>query len=144
MADSQLISGPKRYALIVVGWASVGLGVIGMAVPVLPTTCFLLLAGGCFAKSSPRAARWLHHNRLFGRYLRDYRQARVIPLRVKAFSLAVLWATIGATVIAVPVWLVRVPVLLIAFVITVHVARTASRRLDTTPCALADPSAPAS
>jgi hypothetical protein len=135
------MSRTRRYALIAVGWTSVGIGVLGMAVPVLPTTCFLLLAGGCFAKSSPRASRWLYSNRLFGRYVKDYKEAKVIPLRVKGLSLAVLWATIGATVIAVPSWLVRVPVLLIALIITMHVARTASRRLDVAPAVLPDASA---
>jgi uncharacterized membrane protein YbaN (DUF454 family) len=132
MADLKrpVLSRTKRYTLNAIGWTSVGVGVLGMVVPVLPTTCFLLLAGGCFAKSSPRASRWLHTNRLFGRYLSDYREAKVIPLRVKAVSLVVLWATIGATVVAVPSWLVRAPVLLIAFVITVHVAGTASRRIE--------------
>jgi uncharacterized membrane protein YbaN (DUF454 family) len=77
---------------------------------------------------------------LFGRYVKDYKEAKVIPLRVKGLSLAVLWATIGATVIAVPSWLVRGPVLLIALIITVHVARTASRRLDVSPAVLPDPS----
>lgn len=135
------ISTPARYALLGAGWTSVGVGVLGMVLPVLPTTCFLLLAGACFARTSPRAYRWLHTNRLFGRYLRDYREAKVIPMHVKALSLAVLWATIGATVIAVPSWLVRAPVLLIAVIITVHVARTASRRIDPAGCVVPDPSA---
>lgn len=134
-----MASGPRRYALIVVGWLSVGLGVLGMALPVLPTTCFLLLAGGCFARSSPRASRWLVTNRLFGRYLRDYREARVIPTRVKAVSLAVLWVTISATVISVPSWLVRAPVLLIALIITAHVATTASQRIEGSAAVATDP-----
>lgn len=131
----------KRWTLIAVGWTSVGVGVLGMILPVLPTTCFLLLAGACFAKSSPRASRWLHTNRLFGRYLRDYSEARVIPLRVKAASLLVLWVTIAATVLAVPSWYVRTPVLLIALIVSVHVVRTASRRIEVGPSPLTDPSA---
>jgi hypothetical protein len=122
--------GPRRAALLVTGWLSVGLAVLGMVLPILPTTCFLLLAGACFAKSSPRASHWLHHNRLFGRYLRDYREARVIPLRVKFASLFVLWTTIGGTVVAVDHTIVRLVVLAVATVITAHVATTASRRLD--------------
>jgi uncharacterized membrane protein YbaN (DUF454 family) len=136
-----VLSRPSRYALIAVGWTSVGVGVLGMVLPVLPTTCFLLLAGACFARSSPRAARWLHTNRLFGRYLRDYRESKVIPMHVKALSLTVLWATIGATVFAVSSWFVRIPVLLIAVIITVHVARTASRRIDPSSCVVPDTSA---
>lgn len=139
MRPDRLRARVTRWALIAVGWTSVGVGVLGMVLPVLPTTCFLLLAGACFAKSSPRASRWLHTNRLFGRYLRDYREAGVIPLRVKAVSLLVLWATIGATVIAVPSWYVRAPVLVIALAVTMHVVRTASRRVEVAPSPLTDP-----
>jgi len=134
------VSAPRRYALLALGWTSVGVGILGMVLPVLPTTCFLLLAGACFAKSSPRASRWLMTNRLFGRYLRDYREAGVIPMRVKAASLAVLWITIGATVIAVDNIWVRVTVLLVAIVVTGHVATTASRRIESAvaPSPMAD------
>lgn len=122
-------AGVRRAALVATGWTCVGLGMVGVFLPVLPTTCFLLGAGACFAKSSPRAHRWLHHNRWFGRYLRDYREARVIPGRVKAVSLVVLWATILATVLVVRNPWLRAGVLGIALVITAHVATTASRRL---------------
>lgn len=120
----------KRAVLLAAGWLSVGTGLVGVMVPVLPTTCFLLLAGACFAKSSPRAWHWLHDNRVFGRYLRDYREARVIPLRVKAGSLGLLWVTIGVTLVAVPVLIVRVIILGVAVLVTAHVATTASRRME--------------
>jgi len=123
-------TGPKRIGLLAIGWLSVGAGLLGIVLPVLPTTCFLLLAGGCFARTSPRAWHWLHHNRLFGRYLRDYREARVIPLRVKAASLGLLWVTIGATFVAVPILVVRIIVVVVALTVTAHVAATASRRAD--------------
>jgi len=120
----------RRAAWLVAGWVAVGTGTIGIVMPVLPTTCFLLLAGACFARSSPRAWHWLHHNRIFGRYLREYREGRVIPVRIKVASLAVLWVTIGATVVTVPNIIVRVVVLLIAIVVSAHVVSTASRRLE--------------
>jgi len=137
---TRILSAPRRYGLLALGWTSVGVGILGMVLPVLPTTCFLLLAGACFAKSSPRASHWLMTNRLFGRYLSDYREAGVIPLRVKAVSLAVLWITISATVIAVDnVW-VRATVLLVAIIVTAHVATTASRRIESAavPAPMAD------
>lgn len=118
--------GVRRTALMVAGWTCVGLGTLGIFLPVLPTTCFLLIAGACFARSSPRAHRWLHDNRWFGRYLRDYREHGMIPMRVKFVSLAVLWVTILATVVAVPNLWVRITVAAIAVVITLHVARTVS------------------
>jgi uncharacterized membrane protein YbaN (DUF454 family) len=131
LPSRQITDSPtRRAAWLVMGWVAVGIGTIGIFVPILPTTCFLLLAGAAFARSSPRAWHWLHHNRVFGRYLREYREGRVIPMRIKVASLAVLWLTIGATVIAVDNLIVRVLVLLVAVVVTAHVVTTASRRIE--------------
>lgn len=111
----------RRAVYFAVGWVSLGTGVAGMFLPLLPTTCFLLLAAWCFGKTSPRWARWMYENRLFGRYLRDYREGRGIPLGVKVGSLGLLWASILFTVVfAVSnVW-VRVLLLSIAVAVTVH------------------------
>ena len=62
-----------RYLLMAVGWVSVVLGVIGIFLPVLPTTPFLLLAAACFARSSPRFYQWLINHRQLGPWIRDYR-----------------------------------------------------------------------
>ena len=97
------------------------MGVIGILVPLWPTTCFLLLAGWCFARSSKRAERWLHENRLFGRYLRDYRERGVISPRVRTTSVTTLWLFIGLSAVAVGfrLWIVGV-LCLIAGAVTVH------------------------
>ncbi|HKS06265.1 MAG TPA: YbaN family protein [Gemmatimonadaceae bacterium] len=115
--------GIRRYVLIGVGSVSLATGVIGMFVPLLPTTCFLLLAAWCFGKSSPRLHHWMYHNRWFGSYLLDYRSGRGIPRAVKIGSLAVLWGTIGATVVfAISTTWVRVLLLAIAVAVSAHVA----------------------
>lgn len=116
------LPGPVRRAVyFAVGSSSVVFGVIGMFVPVWPTTCFLLLAGWCFARSSPAAERWLHENRLFGRYLRDYRERGVISPRLKRASLVVLWTFIGAStfLVADRVWVVAL-LLIVATMVTLH------------------------
>lgn len=127
--------GPVRRGIYFsVGATSVLLGVIGIAVPVWPTTCFLLLAGWCFARSSRRAERWLHENRIFGRYLRDYREHGVISARVRRHSLVVLWGgiAISALLVLERLWLVAL-LLLVAAVVTLHLytlpteARVAAR-----------------
>ncbi len=115
------ISGPRRLLLLVVGWVSLATGVIGMFLPLLPTTCFLLLAAWAFGRSSPRWYAWMYHNKVFGSYLRDYRDGRGIPLGVKIGSLAVLWGSIAlSAVVFVSAWWVRLILVAIAVAVTVH------------------------
>jgi hypothetical protein len=116
------LPGPvRRGVYFSIGAVSVALGVIGIFVPLWPTTCFLLLAGWCFARSSQRAERWLHENRLFGRYLRDYRERGIISSRVRRTSVATLWIFIGASALlfAGRLWVVAL-LLLVAGAVTLH------------------------
>jgi uncharacterized membrane protein YbaN (DUF454 family) len=116
------LPGPiRRGAYFTVGAVSVGLGVIGILVPLWPTTCFLLLAGWCFARSSRRAERWLHENRLFGRYLKDYREYGIISTRVRTTSLVVLWGFIGLSAFALAgrLWAVAL-LIVVAGAVTLH------------------------
>lgn len=115
------LPGPvRRGVYFTIGAGSVVFGVIGIFVPLWPTTCFLLLAGWCFARSSTRAERWLHENRLFGKYLRDYREHGVISARVRFSSLAVLWLFIGVSAVLIPkLWVIAL-LLLVAGTITAH------------------------
>jgi uncharacterized protein len=117
------VRGARRVLFLVVGLLSLATGVIGMFVPVLPTTCFLLLAAWCFARSSPRLHSWMFANRWFGAYLRDYREGRGIPRALKVGSLSVLWLTIGASVVfAISALWVRLALIAIALGVTIHVA----------------------
>ena len=111
----------RRAVYFSVGAASVAFGVVGILVPLWPTTCFLLLAGWCFARSSPRAERWLHENRIFGKYLRDYRERGIISSRVRRTSVVVLWTFIGASVVLFlgRLWIVAL-LLVIASAVTLH------------------------
>jgi uncharacterized membrane protein YbaN (DUF454 family) len=116
------LPGPlRRTVYFAIGGVSVVLGVIGIFVPLWPTTCFLLLAGWCFARSSRRAERWLHENRLFGRYLRDYRERGIISSRVRRVSVTTLWLFIGtsAILLAARLWAVAL-LLLVAGAVTLH------------------------
>jgi len=111
----------RRWIYFAVGAVSVVLGVIGIFVPLWPTTCFLLLAGWCFARSSRRAERWLHENRVFGRYLRDYRERGVISARIRTTSVTTLWAFMGLSAFLLweRLWLVALLVL-IGAAVTLH------------------------
>src|SRR5690606_22572986 len=90
-----------RYTLLAVGWLSVALGVIGIFLPVLPTTPFLLLSAACFLRSSRRLYRWLVRHPRLGPWVRDYLHGRGIPLRGKLRALGLMWSSI-----TFPCWLV--------------------------------------
>ena len=68
----------RRPLYMTLGCLSVAVGVLGMVVPLLPTTCFLLAGSWLFARSSPRCERWMFENRLFGAYLYQYRRNRIV------------------------------------------------------------------
>jgi len=70
------------------------LGTIGMVLPILPTTPFLLAAAACFCKSSPRMYNWLLNNKYFGEYIKNYKEGKGLPLKTKITALTVLWTTI--------------------------------------------------
>ena len=88
----------KTFLLIATGTLCVGLGILGMAIPVLPTTPFLLLAAFFYARSSDRFYHWLTTNRWFGDYIRNYREGKGIPLLQKALVIFLLWLSISYAV----------------------------------------------
>lgn len=111
----------KRIALIVCGSLCVALGFVGMFLPVLPTTPFLLLAAVCYAKSSQTFYDWLTTNRWCGSYILNYREGRGITLRLKVATILLLWTTIGLTAgFAVSLWWVRLILLAVAIGVTLH------------------------
>jgi uncharacterized membrane protein YbaN (DUF454 family) len=102
----------------------VALGVLGILLPLLPTTPFLLLAAGCFVRSSPRLYAWLLNHKWFGSYIRHYREHKAIPLRAKVVVLALLWGSIGYAAIGVAkAWWLRALLVAIAVGVTTHVVR---------------------
>ena len=123
-------SAVMRALLLAAGMICVVLAVAGIVLPLLPTTPFLLLAAACFARSSPRLDDWLHHNRLFGPYLRAYRDGQGIPLRVKVSIVSLLWISITLSAIfAIPsrLWALRLALVAIALLVSIHVLRIKTR-----------------
>lgn len=87
-----------KTALIIVGALAVILGVVGIFLPLLPTTPFLLLASACFARGSTRLHGWLLNNPVCGSYIRSYEEGRGIPPRAKVMALALLWASMAVSI----------------------------------------------
>jgi uncharacterized membrane protein YbaN (DUF454 family) len=113
-----------KILLVACGSFAVALGVIGIFVPLMPTTVFLLLAAACYARSSDRLYRKLVGSRWLGGYIRSSREGGGMTRRQKAFTLGLLWLGIGASAIwSVDAWWLRALLLLIAVSVTVHVAR---------------------
>ncbi|MFW6253859.1 MAG: YbaN family protein [Chitinivibrionales bacterium] len=112
----------KRILLITAGLFALTLGVIGVAVPVLPTTPFILLAAACFFRSSDTLYRWMINHQIFGEYIRSYRQYRAIPVRAKIISIFMLWLFISFSVFfVVRVLWVNILLLLIATGVTIYI-----------------------
>ena len=115
-----------RYICLAVGVIAVVLGVIGIFLPMWPTTPFLLLAAACFVRSSERLYTWLIEHRRLGCYVRDYMSGKGIPLRAKQVSLTLMWVTSQLSwmiVIAhrgVRPWTVGYAVLLFVVAVWVH------------------------
>ena len=113
-----------RILLVVSGTLFVALGILGMFLPVLPTTPFLLLAAICYARSSKRFYHWLLTNRWFGEYIRNYREGSGIPLKQKVLTISLLWLTIGyAAWFVVSPWWVKLILFGIAVGVTTHLIR---------------------
>ena len=111
-----------RYLLISTGTIFLGFGIIGIFLPILPTTPFLLLAASCYARSSKRFYDWFMNNRWFGTYIKNYRDGRGVPLKFKIFTITLLWITIIASVFLVmnSYW-VKIILILIAIGVTIHI-----------------------
>lgn len=89
---------PARLLYTCLGFLFFGLGVIGAWLPGLPTTIFMILAVGCFAKSSPRLHAWLWHHPRFGATIRAWYDHRVIPRRVKVIAISSMAISFGVIV----------------------------------------------
>jgi uncharacterized membrane protein YbaN (DUF454 family) len=89
----------KRAAYLASGFVFLGIGMLGVVVPVLPTTPFILLAAACFARSSRRFHDWLLEHRHFGPLVREWRQYRSIPYRVKLFAIGMMASTLTLSIV---------------------------------------------
>jgi len=95
-----------RWLLAGVGLLALVLGIVGIFVPVLPTTPFILLAAVCFARSSERFHRWLLDHHLSGPLIREWALHRSIPRKIKRFAYLLMVLSFGSSILIVPaLWL---------------------------------------
>ena len=111
-----------KYLLIILGSLSLVLGVSGIFLPVLPTTPFLLLSAALYIRSSARLYNWLLSHKHLGPYIRNFREHKAIPLKVKIMSVTMVWLTLLYCAVFVAwVWWMRVLFIAIAIGVTVHI-----------------------
>lgn len=111
-----------RYVYVVLGILFCVLGVIGIFVPLLPTTPFLLLSAVLFFRSSPRLYHFLLNHPQLGPYIRNFREHKAIPLRIKIISVSLVWLTIlHAVFFLLDYWILEILLLILAVCITVYI-----------------------
>lgn len=114
----------KRMLYLVAGWISLILGIIGLLLPIVPTTPFLLVSAACWAKSSSRFYNWLMNNPWFGSHLRRWRKYRCIPLRIKIIAVTVLSVTLGSSILLfVPFLSMQILLAFIGLGVMIYIAR---------------------
>ncbi|TNH92129.1 YbaN family protein [Aeromonas sobria] len=117
----------KRWFLMALGWLAFATGIVGIVLPLLPTTPFMLLAAALFARSSPRFHRWLLTHRWFGPPIVDWQQYRGIRRHARRRAIIFILLTFSVSLAVVPLlwakgllvvimvilltWLMRLPVL---------------------------------
>lgn len=108
---------------IALGTVALALGIIGIFVPLLPTTPFLLLAAALYLRCSPTLYEWLLNQKHLGPYIRNFRENRAIPLRAKVVSVSLIWLTISYCIVCVVDgwWWAQLLLFLLAVGLTWHI-----------------------
>jgi uncharacterized membrane protein YbaN (DUF454 family) len=117
-----------RALLVVLGAAALATGVIGLVVPLLPTTPFLLLSSLCFARSSPRVHGWLRGHRQLGAIIAAFEERRALPRRAKVLALATLWPSIACAAASMPAPVASLGLVALATAVTAWILKRPSSR----------------
>ncbi len=118
----------KRLFLVTAGFLSFGIGFIGVVLPVLPTTPFLLLSAYCFARGSRRFEVWLKETRIYRSYVADYAETRSIPIKRKWQILANIYLLMGFSIFIVPLAVIKILLALLLIAITLYILFVISSR----------------
>lgn len=111
-----------KFLFAFLGSVSLVLGIMGVFLPVLPTTPFLLLAAAMYMRSSQRLYDWLMSHKHLGAYIRNFREHKALPLRVKVVSVTMVWATLlYCAFIVAKEWWMSVMFIAIATGVTIHI-----------------------
>ncbi len=110
----------KKILLITAGTLSLSLGTLGIILPLLPTTPFLLLSAYCYTKSSKRLYLWLIHHKLFGIYIYSYITYRAIDIKTKIGAISLLWITLSISILIMQIVYVTILLFIVGIAVTTH------------------------
>jgi len=110
----------KKHLLIFAGSLALVLGIIGIVLPVLPTTPFLLLASFCYMRSSKRLYDWLMNHRILGPYLYDYIMYRGVRRKARAAALFMLWLTLSISITLSDALHIRLFLVIVGISVSIH------------------------
>jgi uncharacterized membrane protein YbaN (DUF454 family) len=119
--DFMLIRRIGKHLLVILGSLCIGLGAIGIFIPVLPTTPFLLLACYFYLRSSQRLYDWLINHRILGIYIYNYLTYKAIPKKTKIGALVYLWLGLSISIYAVAVLHLRVFLSIVGIAVSIHI-----------------------
>ena len=125
----------RKALLIFAGTLCVGLGVLGMFLPLMPTTVFLLLAAYCYSHSSVKFHNCLLSNRWLGSYIKNYKGGKGISVRQKVSTIIMLWLSISFSMWMVGGFWINILLAAIAVGVTVHLVMIKTYRPETEPLA---------
>ena len=112
----------KRILFVIFGTLFLVIGFIGVVIPVLPTTPFLLLAAACYIRGSKRIHNWMINNSIFGDFVRNYMERKGITIKQKLITLTFLWLTIGFSIYyIIDSFLIRIALFIIATAVSLHI-----------------------
>jgi len=113
-----------RILLMTAGTVCVGLGAVGMVLPILPSTPFLLLAAACYCRSSDKLYNWLITNKHFGALIKNYREGKGLTVKTKITAVTVLWTTIlVSTVFFVNLLVAQIAMIFVAVAVSTYLLR---------------------
>ena len=125
----KLISPLTKYLYLASGFILVIIGVVGIFLPILPTTIFLILASACFIRSSPKANEWLRNHKILGMYIKNYQDKSGLTLKSKIINIILLWLMISVSAfLFTELWYIRLLLFLIAVGVTIHLLMVKTKK----------------
>lgn len=112
----------KKVLLIIIGSVSLLIGILGIILPVLPTTPFLLLSLACFIRSSNKLYTFILNNKYLAPYVKDYMNGNGIPKKAKIRAILLIWITIGFSVIfIINITTLKLILLTVASIVSIYI-----------------------